>query len=138
MVPGLTLCYDPDLDRVLCVDLDVDVGHCGECFHACLDTEECLDGVCTDIGAGRLCHCDGLGSCTGGCLQGSGLADTCIVTDMPVVGDGFCTFTCSADGADDECQGSFPDGCCRDIGGQGSPAESYCVPAEFCGPPVDP
>jgi len=58
-----------------------------------------------------------------------GSATTCITTD--VSGNGFCSFACSAAGADAECTGDFANGCCEDLSDDGS-GDNFCLNSDYC------
>jgi hypothetical protein len=102
---------------------------CGTCL-----TGMCIlpQGQCGDDptnGSGKPCKCESAQGCSIPCPTAVGSATTCITTD--VEGNGFCTFACSAAGADAECTADFPGGCCEDLSEDGS-GDNFCLKSDYC------
>jgi hypothetical protein len=104
---------------------------CGTCPTECFCIA--ITGLCDCVGPCRgCCKCETQQSCSIPCPTAPGAANTCILTNE-TTGDGFCSFACSAEGADSDCTGpgDFPGGCCEDLSEDGS-GENFCMKSEYC------
>jgi hypothetical protein len=116
---GLTDCYDGDPVETLCVNTDIEAGHCGSCFTNgcsacdggdCILLTDCFDSVACGDGCAQLdsdpdhcggCHnaCDANEACVGGdCTCTEGFArcggDACIELATSDVHCGRCDHPC--------------------------------------------
>jgi|GEM_PF-6303063 len=123
-----------DLPQCRDTNICTDFGDASFCSHACVSSEECIfditGGCCLNISETEsLCapfeYCPDIGIDGRPCTA----TEACLEDDLKCLkdaeGTNFCSRNCTKDS---DCpSGSYPDGCCRQIG-----ENSWCVLEAFC------